>query len=205
MYSSFGSPAWIFDRCQEVSYFSWLVLALGAALAVLAGWLLVRKQLQQTSSWKNKLFLLAAPISLGLVSLPLTLITMLFVGFFVFNCYAYTQFWPGVITGHEVHAKIKEEKRKGQTPTTIEELRTLAPNLISDLETKTKFTYTYDPYQDRYTLMVRPSRYAVAVYDSQLSANGDYDLFTLSPISTFDFFQPSFPPERPGPWGNLPE
>ncbi len=139
----------------------------------------------------------------SILSFPIAMIFILYVGYGVVGCRAQTQFWPGIIAAHEIHGKLKENYlATSQLPKTESELEMLDDNTYKNITNNAKTKYIYDPQKNSFTWFVRPSRYFVAVFDTQ----SDYKLYRLTnrEIGWFKESVSQYPPIYDGPWNKLP-
>jgi hypothetical protein len=200
MYNQPFSSLWIFDRCQEWnnSYVTFM-LALVSLMALI--WTILRKP--GWSSKKRRGLMILAGIGFPLIFLAVFFSEILF-GYMVVRCAASERFWPALEPAIALNAKLNHLHHYGlKLPVDEEELKSMFPQDIENISGHLKYSYSYDPTENRYTLLVRPSWYIVALYDSKIGQRKNYQIRQLWDVS-FMAQLPYYPPAEPGPWEKLP-
>lgn len=185
----------MFDRCMEFGtespYLIWLIVVVVARLTF---GLTTRAHLSTTFA------AVSVTVSM-LVAYFVTPIIIMVVGYGVVGCSAAAQFWPTINQGHQLHDKIKGYYQvHGSYPDSQASLAATFDADYSQLELFAKVVYQAREQGQGYTLMIRPSRYLVAVYDSQL----DFGIYYLDhpgwfrPSFTASF--PQYPPTLDRQW-----
>lgn len=202
MYKQMLSQQWLFDRCLEVGYvLSPLVTgvflaAILAAIPAILLYLLLKKGFT-----KKKPLVISIVIVSFIILFPIFLFLEVSIGFSLCND---GMFWASISPAHQLHALLKEQKKKtGTYPHNQAQLTNLAPDLMKDINSNAETIYIYNPVANTYTWFVRPSRYYVAIFDTKK----DYALYSIPHL-----FNPhhwdimgSFPPSYSGPWNNIPQ
>ena len=134
-----------------------------------------------------------------LSGIGLVMLTGLILGFLI--CSAGGQVFPGVDAAPKLHGLMKIiHTKEGKWPTSEQELKQLSPETYRKILDNAKTQYIYDPKTESYTWFVRPSKYAVAVFDDKR----DFAIYGLS--EKMNHFKASlYPPNYPGPWDQLPK
>lgn len=206
MYDRWFSDQWFFDRCQEGSRYGIqlaVLLSLGTGFVLLA---LYWDILKQKVRLIDKLAIGGIVTSLTALAIPVWIGIIIIVG--VFSCSAGAQLWPAVSAGASLHNDLKQLMLDGKPlPQTLEGLGQGSDRMARSyrqMVANAKVAYVVTENPPRYTLIIRPSRYIVAVFDSEF----EYRFFTLNPTITSGWSAkslPVFPPAEPGPWSALPQ
>lgn len=140
----------------------------------------------------------------SILSFPIAVVFILFIGYGLAGCSAPNQFWPAVFAAHNIHGKLKENYlSNGYLPKTEEELQDVNRTEYKKIKDNAKTKYIYNPQTNSFIWFVRPSKYFIAVFDTQ----NDYKLYRLTnrEIGWSKEEVSMYPPKYEGPWNQLPK
>ncbi len=200
MYDRIFSAQWFFDRCvQGAALLPWWVTLL--SIITVIGFVFF--SFSGNISFLRRVGVLVIAPVLGLVSYLIFIYSAFMMGYLVFSCSA-GPMWVSVQAGKEIYDAIELRRSLGQPlPNSLEEIKTLYPEDYDTMTSFGKVSYTYNPASSRYTLMVRPSKYIVAVFDSEIK----WRYLLVSEFWGRGLLKeaPVYPPNEAGPWEMLPQ
>ena len=191
MYDQIFSPLWWFDRCQEISFFPIFLSLIVVFLLFL--FFISKSKLNKFS----KSAVLTLSIIYAVVAVP-----SLFVWGFS-SCTASGRYWPVINKVVSLNGELNHLHNYDlPLPKNKTELNTMYPEYVEFLEKQTKYAYIYNEIENRYTLIVRASKYVVAIFDSKMG-RATYKIGQFSPASWPNLL--TYPPKENGPWEYLPK
>lgn len=117
-------------------------------------------------------------------------------------------FYRGIIPAHAIHAQIKQRiKENKNIPQQLKDLEEMDPANYREMTQYAKVNYIFDTKTKNYTFFVRPSRFAIAIFDSKR----DFKIYDFNKILInkedipTDIVMGTYPPDYPGPWDKLPK
>jgi hypothetical protein len=188
MYDQIFSPQWVLDRCIEGgTIFPWAALVTSLFLSFLT-----------FNSFKNKLKKIFIPTIIACItftsSFVLSIVVIFLTGFLIVGC-SNTAFWASITPAHKVYALIKEyEAKNGIYPKNEIEIEKLAPDLYKTIKDNSKQIYIYNPKENSFIWIIRPSYYTAVVFDTK----NDYMVYKIAHFinwvpSKYSFYPPDYP------------